>query len=365
MMLRPASPSETPPLAMKSSFLAASFVAFCACGAIAQDDRVVLTSGSKLEGVKVVSFDVRALRYSRAGNTETVSTDQVLQVDLGKFRDTYARGLRDADMMVTIAREQVTDKNLLMAQFGFTGAAAQFFDNDEASKAVAALDELQKSCPEAGVLPEVYRQKFEYYMGLGSKKAADAATVAKKYKADAVGGAWPNGLATEAEFFLVMAERMGGGNPKEFQTKLQGIVASAGGVNPMVQNRANIQLANSLREAKDNEGAQRIYEDLSKRDGVDTSSRAGAFLGLGQILLEKATPETKDVAKQALLLFLRVRLETKDAWPSLQAEALYHAILAADKWRGTEYQTIMARCRGVLFADFPQSEWTKRAKQGG
>ena len=64
------------------------------------------------------------------------------------------------------------------------------------------------------------------------------------------------------------------------------------------------------------------------------------------------------------MTFLRVRLETKDAWASLQADALYHAILAADKWRGSEYQTIMARCRGVLFSEFAGSEWAERAKAG-
>lgn len=347
------------------SILAASLVVLGSSQLPAQDDVILLTNGTKVDGAKVTSFDVRALKYTKGSATETVPTDQVLQVDLGKFRDVYARGLRDPDLMVTLAREQVAEKNLLMAQFGFVNAAAQFFDNNEPAKAVATLDELQKGVPDAGVLPEVYRQKFEYYMSLGTKKAADAATVAKKYKTDAVGGAWPNGLALEAEFFLVMAERVGGGNPKEYQSKLQSVVSSAGGNNPTIQNRASIQLANSLREGKDVEGAKRIYEDLAKRDGVDASSRAGAFLGLGQILLEQATPDTKDLAKEALLLFLRVRLETKEAWPSLQAEALYHAILAADKWRGPEYQIIMGRCRGVLMADFPESEWTKRAKQGG
>lgn len=349
---------------MKSSFRAVSFVCLCVLPAVAQEDRVHLTNGTTVEGVKVVSFDVRDLRYTKGGSSENVPTDQVLQVDLGKFRDVYARGLKDPDLMLTLAREQLEAKNLLMAQLGFVGAAAQFFDINEAAKAVASLNELKKSIPEAGVLPEVFRQKFEYYMGQGNK-SADAVKVAQEYRTEATGGAWPAGLVLEAEFFLVLAERTAGGSPKEFQAKLQAVVSRAGSANQTIQNRANIQLANSLRQAKDIEGAKRIYDDLSKRDGVDTSSRAGAFLGLGLILLDEATPETRDVAKQALLMFLRVRLQTRGAWPSLQAEALYHAVLAADKWRGSEYQTIMARCRGVLFNEFPGSEWAKRAKQGG
>ena len=65
----------------------------------------------------------------------------------------------------------------------------------------------------------------------------------------------------------------------------------------------------------------------------------------------------------ALLLFLRVRLETTDAWPSLQAEALYHAILAADKWRGPEYGLVMARCRRLLSEEFRETEWAEKAKR--
>ncbi|MEO6598098.1 MAG: hypothetical protein ABIP94_25415, partial [Planctomycetota bacterium] len=155
-----------------------------------------------------------------------------------------------------------------------------------------------------------------------------------------------------------------GGNPQDFQSKLRGVIGKAGGSSPLVANRANVQLAHSLRDTKDFDGAKRIYEDLAKRDNVDSSSRAGAFLGLGHLLLAEGTLENKDLFKQSLLMFLRVRLETRDAWPSLQAEALYHAVLAADKWRGAEYQYIMSGCRRALFADFGGSEWAQRAKAG-
>jgi hypothetical protein len=189
-------------------------------------------------------------------------------------------------------------------------------------------------------------------------------TVAKKYQAAAVGGAWPAGLAVEAEFFLALAERVGGGNPTEYQNRLRSVIGKAGGTNRTIQNRANVQLAHSLRDQNDKPGARKIYEDMVGREGVDDSSRAGALIGLGMLQLEEATTEDREPARKALLNFLRVRFETRDAWPSLQAEALYHAILAADKWRGSEYQTIMARCRGTLFNEYAGSEWEQRAKAG-
>jgi hypothetical protein len=349
---------------MKIRLLAASLTALWALPASAQDDRVVLANGTKIDGVKVTGFDIRELRYSKGSSNESVPADQVAKVELGKFRDVYARGIRNADLMLTVAREQLQEKSDVMAQLGFVGASAQFFDTDRPQEAVGCLDELQKALPEAGVVAEVFRQKFEYYMSLGGKGAQNAATVAKKYQSAAVGGAWPSGFAVESEFFLALAERAAGGNPAEYQTKLRSVIGKAGGTNPVIMNRANVELAHSLREAKDKEGARRIYEDIAQRDGVDDSSRAGAFVGLGMLLLDEATPENRDAARKALLMFLRVRLETREAWPSLQAEALYHAILAADKWRGSEYQMIMARCRGVLFSEFAGSEWEQRAKAG-
>jgi hypothetical protein len=329
----------------------------------AQDDTVTLTNGTVVTGVRVTSFDIRSLKYTKGSANEIVPSDQVAKIELRKFKDVYARGLRDPDMMLTVAREQLAEKETLLAQFGFVGAANQWLDSgaaEDAGKALGALDEMQKGIPEAGLLPEVYRLKFEYYSNLGAKGAASAATVAKKYQADAVTGAWPAGFAVEGEFFLALAEKR---DPKEFQNRLKAIVGKAAAANPAVASRANVELAHSLRETKDVDGAQRIYEEVAGKENADDVALAGAYLGLGKILLEKAGAGDKDSFKRAMLLFLRVRLATKNAWPSLQAEALYHAILAADKWRGPEFGLVMARCRRILADEFGESEWAERAKR--
>lgn len=326
----------------------------------AQDDVIHLVNGTSITGVRVTGFDIRNIKYSKGGTNEQTSTDQVAKVELKKFAGTYARGLKDPGIMLTMAKEKLAEKDLLLAQLGYVGAAAQFFDAEQPGEAVGALDELQKAIPEAGVLPEVFRQKFEYYMGLGGKGANSATQVAKAYQAAAQANAWPAGLMVESDFFVALAERK---DPKSFQTQIKAVASKAGGTHPVIANRANIELAHSLRETKDTEGAQRIYDEISKKDGVDGSSRAGAYLGLGKILLEKSAAGDKESFKKALLLFLRVRLETKDAWPSQQAEALYHAMLAADKWRGPEYGLVMARCRRLLNDEFGATEWAEKAKR--
>jgi hypothetical protein len=346
---------------MTSRFLApALLAALLVAGAAAQDDTVTLLNGTVHKGVRVTSFDIRSVKFSKGSATETFPTDQVAKVELGKFQDTYRRGLKDPGFMLTAAQEQLKEKNTLMAQFGFVGAAIQFFDDNKPVEAVGALEEMQKAIPEAGLIPEVYRQKFEFYMGQGVAKGANnAATTAKKYQADAISGAWPPGFATEADFFLALSERK---DPKDFQSKLKALVGKAA-TNPMVANRANVELAHSLRENKDPEGAKQIYEELIAKERVDDSARAGAYLGLGKIMMEQTAANDKDGFKKALLLFLRVRLETKGSWPSLQAEALYHAMLAADKWRGPEYNLVIGRCRNTLAGEFGGTEWAEKAKR--
>jgi hypothetical protein len=328
----------------------------------AQDDVVHLANGTNLTGLKVTNYDVRELRYTKGGTPGSTPTDQVVKVELAQFKDVFRLGLRDPDLMVTKAREQLAEKKPLLAQLGMLSAATQLFDAGRAGDAVGVLDELQKALPEAGVMPDAYRLKFEYYMGQGQKGAQSANTVAKKYLSDVQGAAWAAGLGVEAEFFVAMAERAAGGQPKDFQLKLRTVASKAGGNNAMIANRANIQLANSLRETKDLDGARRIYEDIVKKEGIDPSSRAGALLGLGLLTMDAAAGSDKEEYRKALLMFLRVRLETKDAWPSLHAEALYYAMLAAEKWRGNDFQFIMSRCRNLLVAEFGDSDWAQRAR---
>ena len=342
---------------MTSKILAASLTALVvATATTAQSDKVTLHDGTVVKGTKVISFDVRNLRHKRGGSTESIPSDQIAKVELGSFKKVFARGLRDPGIMLTMAREQLAANNMVLAQLGFVGAAETYFNYGSPAEAVGALNELHKAIPEGGSVPDVHRMKFEYYLGTGAKGASSALKVAKKYEADAVGGAWPMGFSIEAQFFQAISTPA---TPQDYQNKLRGIVSQARASNPVVSHRANIELAHSLRKTKKVEEAKRIYDDIAKRDNVDQISRAGAYLGLGQILYETGD---KEQAREALLLFLRVRLETREAWPSLQAEALYSAMQAARKWGGPESNYIRSRCRRMLLSEYPNSEWAKQAK---
>lgn len=342
---------------MTPKILAASLIALVvATAATAQSDKVTLHNGTVVKDIKVISYDVRNLRLRRSGSTESIASDQIAKVELGKFEKVYARGMREPGIMLTMAREQLAANNMVMAQLGFIGAAKTFFDYSSPAEAVSALNELRTVMPEAGFVPEVHRMKFEYYLGTGPKGAGNALKVAKKYESDAIGGAWPSGFSVEAKFLIAISTPA---TPPEYQTKLRGIITQARATNPVISHRANVELAHSLRKTNQVDEAKRIYDNIVKRTNVDQSSRAGAYLGLGQIMYNTGD---KAKAREALLMFLRVRLETRDAWPSLQAEALYSSMQAARKWGGPESSYIRSRCRRMLLNEFPNSEWAKQAK---
>lgn len=355
MMLGPLPAFAKP---MKSRILLlAPLLACLAPVATAQNDKIVKTDGTVVADVKIESYDMRFLRYSKGNSKENVASEQIEKVELGKFKDEYARGLTDPDAMVTTAREKLAAKELVMAQLGFLRAAEQFLDAGKAAEAMGTLDELAKGIPDAGVGLEAFRLKCGYFMGQGTKGAASAQAAAKKFQAEATAKGW-SAAALEGQFLEVLSSRAA---PKEFQAALRGVVAAAGG-NPTLGDRANVELAHSLRETKSLGEASKIYEKVAE-ETKDVNARAGAMLGMGKTLYEQAGDD-KEAYRKALLMFLRVRLETKDSWTSLQADALYHAILAADKWRGPEFGQVMARCRNLLITEYPTSEWAERARAG-
>ena len=334
--------------------------------ALAQSDVVQLTNGETIEDCRVQDFTIRELTYRKGGNVQKVSTDQVANVELGKFAEVYRRGMADGgdpDLLLTTAREQLKAKKPLLAQLGFAKAAELFYLFGKGAMGSSTLEEMVKEMPDAGTVPAYYRLKFESYIGRGDDSGyRNAMIVAKKLQRDATTNAWPMGFAAEGDFFIALIERAQGGDAKSFQDKMRQIAARVLGSNPQLASRANVQLAHSMREGGDEEGARRIYESVLSKDSTDENSRAGAYLGLGLIAMNEGTTADREPFRKALLYFLRVRLETANAWENLQSEALYNAMVAAQKWQGADYRRIIGRCRLVLLNDFGHTEWANRAR---
>lgn len=335
---------------------------------LGQDDRIVQTNGEAIEGAKVTSFDITEVRYQKGGGSQQLPADQVARLELAKFDDVFKRGVaaNDPGLYLTTARERLEKKDPLMAQLGLARAAEISLangDDESVRTAFSIYDELQKSIPNAGTLPEVYRGKFDYYAGKGD--FGNALTVARRYQNDAVAGAWPHGFQVEAEFLVALAEGGSGKlDKKAFQNRLRDLLNRTASY-PKTSGRINIHLADSMREAGDAAGARKIYEALVDKSGIDDNTRAGALLGLGYLEFGKGDASNKDPYKEALLNFLRAYLTTSKAYDVVHAEALYNAALSADRWQGEEYQRIRGRCKWILVNDkkYSGTRWAQLGKK--
>jgi hypothetical protein len=319
----------------------------------AQADTVVLVDGTVHSDVRVVGFDVQLLKFVRANVQDQVASDRVARVRLAKVDELLAVSADPARILAQ-AREQTAAKNGLVAQQLFAAAA----ERSTGAAAAAVWAELTTALPTAGLVPEAYRQRFAFQLGLGSKGLVGGAAVAKKYLAEAIRGVWPAGFALEAEFLLALAER---GNARVFQGKLRTLADKTADVAPVVHDRVRVELAHGLSLGQDgSEEARRIYESLATRDGVDATARGGAWLGLGRLGLA-AAGDDKNAMKKAMVAFLRVGIECREAWPNVRAEALCGAITAAERWRGPDHARVVANCRAALAAEFAGTEWAESA----
>ena len=244
-------------------------------GAIAQQDRIYWTDGTVTDKAKVTKYDIRELTFSVRGASQTRPSDQVSKVEIAKFKDIYKRGIagRDPGLFISSARDRIKAKDTLLAQFGFVEAANIYMDAGEASLAVSSLEEMKKSVPEAGLLPELYRTKMEIYLGRGKDGASNAKKVASTMVKDATTNAWPNGYTYEGQFFQILAEYSGGElDQKAYQSKLRALLGNVAGRSPNVANLANVQLAHSLRDAGDLQPLARSTKNSSRRR-ASTSTR--------------------------------------------------------------------------------------------
>ena len=362
---QPGLPVRRPQLAAMKTLAALSTLLLCVV-AQAQGDTVTMTSGTVVDGCNVQSFNIRELKYSKGGSVEQVPTDQVAKIELKKFKDVYRRSLanKDADLMLTEARNQFSkSKDLLMAQIGYLECARLFYAQGNDGNGGGVLEELSKNIPDAGVLPDGYRMKFENYLSQGDAAGVgNAKLLAQKYSTEATANAWPNGFAVEADYFAAMAEGAGGGDAKAFQAKMRDIVAKAQSGMPILAARANVQLANSLRMTGAADQAAEIYQSILGGKVTDENALAGAHLGIGYLAMGKGDAANREIFRDALMSFLRVRLETRNCSSSPQAEALYNAVLAAEKWGGPDFRLVQGRCRYLLNANFAQTEWAQRAR---
>ena len=250
-------------------------------------DTIHWVNGSSTHEARVSTFTLTDIAYQvRGGGSETRPADQVLSIELGRFNDAFKRGIsgNDPGLFLTESRrlkDSTRGGDKLLAQFGYVETARRYWEDfGEPITAVQVIDELADEFPESGLVPERYRLKLMIYLGTGQIR--DASAVATAYYADATSNGWPSGFAYEANFYQILSKKISGSaSPAEIQNELRSLISKVRGAYQTIANKANVELANSLRESGNAAAALKIYEVLVDEDNLDDQTRAGTYLGLG------------------------------------------------------------------------------------
>ncbi len=344
--------------------VAAAVLAACPSLA-AQSDRIVWTDGTVTKDVRVTDFTWKEVTWTERGNESTRSADLVASIDCEKWADTYKRALAagtasEAYDQYRLQLDKLTDKPFLQ-QYGFIEGARLLVGNAEYSEAFALLEKLRADCPNSGFLPDVFRFKLDYYLGLGAEGANNAKTVAKKYKDTAIQEGWPDGFVADANLYETMAKAAAGeATGSALQNELKGLVSRTESTYPDVASRARVQYGHALRAANELDTAREAYEEVLSKDGISERVMAQALVGLGYTHMATGDPSNTEPYRDAMLAFLRVYLAAPNAGKELRAEAVFNAAAAADKWRGDDASAMARRLRSYLRRDFADTSWAER-----
>jgi len=343
-----------------------ALLAVLAPAATAQKDRIVWTDGTVTDSIRITDFNLREVKFSQRGSTETRSADTVARLEVNKVKDAYRRAYGAAgdderySQFISTAQKLV-GKNDFMAQWGYMEAARLARSIQEDSQAFAVLEEMASKLPDSGFSPELYRFKLDFYLPLGKEKARSAIAVASQYSKAAIEKGWPDGFVHEAAYYDLMARAVDGtvvGG--QLQGEFKGLLNKTEGAYPAVADRVKVQMAHAQRRDGELAAAKKVYQTLVDKNGVDDDTRLQALLGLGHTHFASGDPTNTEPYRDALMAFLRVYLEAPSSAGSMKAEALYHGGLASEKWRGPDSGAMARRLRGYLRRDYPESEWANR-----
>lgn len=331
----------------------------------AQDDRIQWVDGTVTENVRVTDFTVFEIKWQARGSSDSRSSDKVAKVEVARVREAFARAFSSArteqiPQFLNEAERRARSKDFL-AQFGFLEAAERFIGNDQVGDGFQVLEKMVELIPNAGLMPELYRRKAEYYLGRGKDGAKDALTVARKFRQVATTQALPQGYAVEAEYLELMAEGAAGMSEADFTGRMQALLNKAEGTQPIIANRIRLQIARQAHLAGRGEEARRIFTGLlAKPEALDQASYARALVGMGHIHFKEADATKKELFRDAMMSYLRAYLLCPEADDETKAEALYHGAQSAEKWGETDSRLIVGRLRALLRRDFQHTTWGQR-----
>lgn len=338
-------------------------------------DVIELADGTLVRDVSVVEETLEKVSFERAGASESVPSQDVVEVRFAKVpdrvdeaREAYADGdpagaLEILDDFVA----QNVPRNKTRSKWAPAYAAWRALEIrrelSDAKGVVETADTLIASFPDSRYVPQAMLAKADFQARGGDAEASDRTLQAL------------DDLARERslkrwELASRLARLVASGDDSEKRrSAIQGLAASAASF-PGVRSEAKVAeadtyladaAATTLKKAQElRASAKTLYSQVVDDPRSSARALAGAHTGLAEVLFyEGAAAEQREVLEQATLHGLRVAVLYRSE-TDLLPRALYFTMRAfavgGERGRATE---LLAELRG----QFPASPWTAEAEK--
>lgn len=342
----------------------------------AQFDTIRLTDGSKIERVRITSYDCQQVEYTQKRITETVPRERVFAVDLGQVRvqQLFAAAKKatgDEDFATAYqswlkAAEEAEENSRLatFAQFAYWEAFALArkigTDNDRKE----CLDKLAKTQGgKTAFWPEIWRYRLDQakaQAGRDRKRLENLKRQVEAYQKFVTDMGLSERYGIEATLYMIdVRALLGQLNATKLQAELSELLPRVEGRYPDLANRVNLDFAHAVLGTKRNEDARKLFTAIAMSKVADRATQAKALVGRGHAWFRQS-PRTAEDAKRALLDYMRVAVLYEDVDIEIVGEALYHAAEAYREWNGPSAQANVRRIRSRLKLKYADCSWAQR-----
>ncbi len=341
---------------------------------LATADTIHLTSGSKIDDVKIQTegMDVVVYREGRK-NSEVASKDvdrivYTTKPDLIDQADAAANkgdwGNAIGDLEAYLAENDEPERNFKWARDYALFQRLEYFSYiGTPEQVIEAANDLFSLAPESRHVPTGHTIKADILFLAGDAAGARAALGPFKALIDgrALGERW----LLEHDLRGVLFDTNLSGDA--LQTKLTSLDSRARGGYPIIRSRVQVAIAEGHLVAGKLGEAESIFREVTLSKTASDGSLAAAYYGLGRCLYEAAAAKSasgKDASEDfqtALLALLRVTVVYEMHRQYVPA-AFYYAGRSFD---GMGDEQSLARAQSMyrkVIARFPDSRWAREAK---
>jgi hypothetical protein len=342
----------------------------------AHADTLYLTDGSTIDGVTVVSEGLLTVTYKDGNKRDEVNSDRVLNVEFERkpqlvdsaetalIDDDLAGALYDLDDYLAAIEEKPERRHQWAPAYAMYRKVQINETMGNSAGVVAAADQLLARAADSRYAPMAILKKAEAQGDLG--KASDAtaalATLEALIAEKSLSERWrlEHELAT-----LLMAA---GEDSKTRRGNLKRVADSAGDAYPVVRNRAQVAMAESLFVDGKLSEAEAIFQDVVADPRADDRTLAAAFTGLGDCLFQKGADlngkgqDGSIQLQEALTSYMRVVVVYRHELRYVP-KAMFYAGRCFQQSNDATSKDRARQLYATLIGQFKGSSWADEARQ--